>query len=99
VLAPVGFDDDFAVDAGEIGNEWSNCHLSPELESAELPIAKMIPEPTFGIGGLATEPLCVRIGPANCGHGFSLEEENPSPNPLPRTGEGYIESLILPASG
>jgi hypothetical protein len=88
VLPPIGFDDDFALDAGEIGNERPNCHLPSELESSELPIAEIVPESTFGIGGLATEALCVRIGSADCSHALQPRRGKTLTQPSPARGGG-----------
>lgn len=83
VLAAVGFNHQLALGAGEVRDEWTDRFLPPEFEAAELPVAKARPQPLLRVGRVAPKPPRMGIDPADCRHGRSLEEEKPSPNPLP----------------
>jgi hypothetical protein len=94
MLATVSLDDDATLDAREIGDEAPDCFLAPKLESAELAIPKAGPEPTLRIGRIASQSARVRAYLSNGRHRYGLEEEKPSPNPLPHAGEGSSTAII-----
>ena len=43
MLSPICFDDELAIDTGEVGNEWADRHLSPEFETTEAAVAQSVP--------------------------------------------------------
>ena len=88
VLTAIGFDDQLALDACEVSDEWSDRLLLPELEAAMAAIAEMMPETLLGIGFLAAQAAGMWVDLADRGHGTIVEEGRPSPNPLPHAGEG-----------
>jgi hypothetical protein len=97
VLTAIGLDDQFRFTACEIRDVGSDRDLPPELEASDLPISEVAPKATLGVRRLSSQCQCIRIGSADRCHGDCLEEEKPSPNPLPLAGEGT--SITAPASG
>ena len=83
VLTAIGFDNKLAIDAGEVGDAVADRHLLSELEVAELAVAKVKPESPLGIGRFAAKPARMGVSPSDRCHRQGLEEETPSPNPLP----------------
>jgi hypothetical protein len=88
VLAAIRLDDEAALDAREVGDVVSDRFLPAELEAAKLTISQPGPKPMLGIRRLASKPPRVRIRSSDHCHGCFLDEGKPSPNPLPRAGEG-----------
>jgi hypothetical protein len=50
VLAAIGFDDEPALNASEVGDEWPDCSLPAKLESAKIAISEMVPKLLLGVG-------------------------------------------------
>jgi hypothetical protein len=88
VLPAISFDNQSTLRTGEVCYETPDGFLSAELESFELAISQVRPEPTLRVGELATQSARVRVYVSNGRHTYGLEEEKPSPNPLPHAGEG-----------
>ena len=88
MLPAIGFDNQSTLSTGEVGYAAPDCFLAAKLESADLAIAKVRPEPTLHVGRIASESARVRAYLSNGRHTYGLEEEKPSPNPLPHAGEG-----------
>ena len=97
MLSPVSFDNQAAFRACEVGDAATDGFLPSKLESAELPIAEPRPQSAFGVGRLPTKSFRMRAYSSDRGHENGLEEEKPSPNPLPQTGEGYATCVIMNA--
>jgi hypothetical protein len=100
MLSAIGFDDDSALYAGEIGNAASDSFLLPELEPAKLAIAKTRPKSTLGVRRFAPEPACVRIDPADGRHCVSAvkKKKTLTRSPIgestsPASGRGEIRRL------
>jgi len=88
VLAAICFNDEPAFGACEVGDVAPDRLLSPEFEPAKLAIAQSGPQPALGIRRFPSKRSRVRVRSSDRRHGCFLEEGKPSPNPLPRAGEG-----------
>ena len=88
MLSAISFDNQSAFNACEIRDAAPDGLLLAKLESTELPIAEARPQPTLCVRRLAPQAAGMRIHSANCRHNATVEEEKPSPNPLPHAGEG-----------
>jgi hypothetical protein len=55
MLAAVQFDDDRRFEANEVADVTADLMLAPELEAVELTPAQMLPQATFGFGGVVAE--------------------------------------------
>lgn len=76
VLAAIKFDDDTCLETHEITDVVADLALSAELEAVQLTSAELLPQATFGFGGVLSEMAGVvvhafkDISPSrrNCGH-------------------------------
>jgi hypothetical protein len=74
VLATVELDDQHALDAGKVGEEWSHRMLAAEFVAGQAAVAQLRPEEALGVGGRGAELTGSRV--------------DPHPSPLPQAGEG-----------
>lgn len=62
MLASIEFDDQTRVDAEEVGDEWADRGLEPELVSRQSSVADALPEALLRLCPVAAKFLCVRAG-------------------------------------
>ena len=94
MLTTIGFHDQPALLAHEIGNEWTDRLLPPELGAIQLAVAERGPELALGIGHFAAQALgpCERLTSV-AGHALTLPPLRGS-FPLPR-GERELRAAFL----
>ena len=88
MLAPVSLHHEPASCTRKVRDVASNRLLPPELEPTKLATAKTRPKPPLGVREITPKPSRMGVDYANGRHNRGLEEEKPSPNPLPHAGEG-----------
>ena len=55
MLAAIQFDDDSRLETNEVADVAADLALSPELEAVQLASTQMLPQATFGFGGVVAE--------------------------------------------
>jgi len=84
MLATIEFDDQSPLHAQKIDNEWTDCCLTTKFEAIQLAIAKSGPELLFDIRRVTAQSRRVWADLTSDGlHPSIVQEERPSPNPLP----------------
>jgi hypothetical protein len=85
VLASIDFNDEFGLEADEIGHEGSDRRLTPEMTTIDLFASQTEPETLFGVGHATAKGT--RYSEV---HALSINCGAPPPQPAPTRGEGVV---------
>jgi hypothetical protein len=90
MLTPVDLYNEAALPTAEVDDIGAKRPLAFELVTVEPPVPEFAPEALLGVRRILTKLNRMRADAAvHVGHDQVIDQESPSPNPLPQAGEGF----------